>query len=313
VTRDNDERTTVGFVGLGLMGGPMANNLLASGWRVRGWNRSPAAYGPFEEAGGERVGSVAELADVSTIVFMLPDLPVIEEAAAGLLAAWSANPPAHRTRVVVMSSVSPVAVKRFGAAVEEASAGRAVVVDAPVSGGRAGAKDGTLAIMVGADPGDFDALKPLFGAMGRNAIHLGPLGAGSLAKACNQLIVGTTAAALAEAAALGEAEGLDVAELFDVLSSGLAGSRVMDQLAPRMVARDYTPTGPSKFMLKDLRFVQAAATESGAALPIASTALDVYGDLVAEGLGDLDLAAVHELVRRRAGLISTPSQEEAHS
>ncbi|MEA5456509.1 NAD(P)-dependent oxidoreductase [Sinomonas sp. JGH33] len=307
---DNEVRATVGFVGLGLMGGPMAANLLAAGWRVRGWNRSAGAYAPFVEAGGEPVESVADLAGADSIVFMLPDLPLIEDAAASLLTAWAAEPPARRTRVVVMSSVSPVGVKQFGAAVADASGGRAVVVDAPVSGGRAGAVEGTLAIMVGAEAGDFAALASLFGAMGTNVVHLGPLGAGSLAKACNQLIVGATAAALAEAAVLAEAGGLDVAELFGVLSGGLAASRVMDQLAPRMTARDYTPTGPSKFMLKDLRFVEAAASEAGAALPLARAALAVYGDLVDEGLGDLDLAVVHELARRRSGLASTPPQEE---
>uniref|UniRef100_UPI0039EFA183 NAD(P)-dependent oxidoreductase n=1 Tax=Sinomonas sp. G460-2 TaxID=3393464 RepID=UPI0039EFA183 len=177
-------------------------------------------------------------------------------------------------------------------------------------GGRAGAEAGTLAIMVGAEQADFDALGPVFGAMGANVVRLGTLGAGSLAKACNQLIVGTTAAALAEAAVVAEAQGLDVGELFGVLAGGLAGSRVMDQLAPRMIARDYTPTGPAKFMLKDLRFVEAAAAEAGAKLPLAEAALEVYGELVAAELGDLDLASVHELARRRSGLAATPSQEE---
>ena len=299
----------VGFVGLGLMGGPIAANLLASGWQVHGWNRSEAAYGPFEAAGGHSVGSVEDLADLDTIVFMLPDLPMIEEAIAPILAKWEASPPRTKTRVVVMSSVSPVAVKRFGAVVERAAAGRAVVIDAPVSGGRKGAVDGTLAIMVGAEPHDFAVLEPLFRAMGSAAVRLGSLGAGSLAKACNQLIVGTTAAALAEAAVLAEAEGLDVEALFGVLSGGLAGSRVMDQLAPRIVARDYTPTGPSKFMLKDLRFVQAAGRETGTDLPLAAAALSIYSDLVAEGLGDRDLAVVHELARRRSRLNSTPLEE----
>ncbi|MDQ4502288.1 NAD(P)-dependent oxidoreductase [Sinomonas sp. ASV322] len=309
----SDARPTVGFVGLGLMGGPMAANLLAAGWPVKGWNRSAAAYEPFTAAGGEPVETVADLAGAETIVFMLPDLPMIEEAAAPLLEAWAAAPLAARTRVVVMSSVSPVDVKKFGADVSASSGGRAVVVDAPVSGGRIGAIEAKLAIMVGAEADDFAALSPLFGAMGRSVVHLGALGAGSLAKACNQLIVGATAAALAEAAVLAEAEGLDVAELFGVLSGGLAGSRVMDQLAPRMIALDYAPTGPAKFMLKDLGFVDAAASASHAALPLARAALALYGDLVDEGLGDLDLAAVHELARRRSGLTSTSPQKESLS
>ena len=303
--------TAVGFVGLGLMGAPMAANLLAAGWKVRGWNRSAAAYEPFEAQGGVRVESLADLADVDTLVFMLPDLPMIEDAAAPILARWAQVPPERMKRIVVMSSVSPVAVKRFGVAVERAFAGRAVVIDAPVSGGRKGAVDGTLAIMVGAEPEDFAALEPLFNPMGTSIVRLGSLGAGSLAKACNQLIVGTTAAALAEAAVLAEAEGLDVEALFGVLSGGLAGGRVMDQLGPRIVAGDYAPTGPSKFMLKDLRFVEAASAETGTVLPLASSALAIYSDLVAEGLGDQDLAVVHELVRRRSGLTAISPEESA--
>jgi 2-hydroxy-3-oxopropionate reductase len=301
----------VGFVGLGLMGGPMAANLLASGRRVEGWNRSDGPFDAFEAAGGRRVESVEDLAALDTIVFMLPDLPMIEDAAAPILAAWEGEPPTARKRLVVMSSVSPVGVKRFGAAVNHATGGRAVVVDAPVSGGRKGAVEGSLAIMVGAEQEDFDELQPLFRAMGTSVVRLGPLGAGSLAKACNQLIVGTTAAALAEAAVLAEAQGLDVEALFGVLSGGLAGSRVMDQLAPRMIARDYAPTGPSKFMLKDLRFVEAAGAEASAALPLASSALAIYSDLVSEGLGDKDLAIVHELARRRSGLAPTTHSQES--
>jgi 2-hydroxy-3-oxopropionate reductase len=307
-----EREEVIGFIGLGLMGAPMAGNLLASGRRVEGWNRSDGPFGAFEAAGGRRVGSLADLAVLDTVVFMLPDLPMIEDAAAPILAAWGAEPPTGRKRLVVMSSVSPVAVKRFGVAVDAATGGRAVVVDAPVSGGRQGAVDGTLAIMVGAEPEDFAELEPLFRAMGTSVVRLGPLGAGSLAKACNQLIVGTTAAALAEAAVLAEAQGLDVEALFGVLSGGLAGSRVMDQLAPRMVARNYAPTGPSKFMLKDLRFVEAAGVEASAALPLASSALAIYCDLVSEGLGDEDLAVVHELARRRSGLAPTPHSQESH-
>lgn len=308
MTASDDAQRTIGFVGLGLMGAPMAENLLAAGWRVRGWNRSEAAYDAFERAGGERVRAVRDLADSAAIIFMLPDLPMIEETAAPLLAAWRAAPPPGRPRVVVMSSVSPVDVRAFGAEVHDASGGRAVVVDAPVSGGRSGAVEGSLAIMVGAEEDDFVALQPIFRPMGQKIVRLGSLGAGSLAKACNQLIVGTTAAAVAEAATLAEAQGLDVAELFGVLSVGLAGSRVMDQLAPRMLERNYAPTGPSKFMLKDLRFVEAAAAASGAELPISVAARAVYSDLVAEGLGDQDLAVVHELTRRRSGLTSAPQE-----
>ena len=290
------DRKEAGFVGLGLMGAPMAANLLKAGWAVRAWNRSPAALEEFETLGGARVTGVEELRDTPVIIFMLPDLSDIEDAAAGLLASWSLQPPAAGTAVVVMSSVSPGAVKEFGARVARASGGNAVVVDAPVSGGTKGAVEGTLAIMAGAGEEDFQRLVPLFSAMGSTVRRLGPLGSGSLAKACNQLIVGTTTAALAEAAELADRSGMDVAALYDVLAGGLAGSRVLDIVGPRLAAKDYKPTGPAKFMHKDLSFVIESAAAAGAAVPMAETGVGLYAELLRQGLGDQDLAVVRQAI-----------------
>lgn len=291
----------VGFVGLGLMGAPMASNLAGAGWNVTAWNRSDAAFEALP--GINRAASVAALRDEDAIIFMLPDLPFIEEAAAELLKSWGSSAPRPATAVVVMSSVSPTGVQRFGELVHQASGGNAVVVDAPVSGGTAGAQSGTLAIMVGADEGTFEQLGPLLQAMGTTVRRMGPLGSGSLAKACNQLIVGTTTAALAEAAELAERSGMDVGALFEVLSGGLAGSRVLDNVGPRLAAKDYTPTGPAKFMHKDLGFVLASAAAAGSATPIASAAHDLYAELKRQGLGDRDLAVVRQAI---ANLGRTP-------
>lgn len=286
-----------GFVGLGLMGAPMAANLLESGWSVTAWNRSPAALENFRKRGGAVAGDVAALRDEPVTVFMLPDLGYIEEAAAGLLASWADTPPAPGTALVVMSSVSPEGVRGFGRRVREASAGNAVVIDAPVSGGTKGAIEGTLAIMAGADgEADFRRLLPMFEAMGTTVRRLGPLGAGSLAKACNQLIVGTTTAALAEAAELAERSGLEVAALYEVLAGGLAGSRVLDVVGPRLVHKDYTPTGPAKFMHKDLSFVVESAEAAGAAVPMARAGVELYAELKRHGLGDQDLAVVRQTI-----------------
>ena len=197
---------------------------------------------------------------------------------------------------MVMSSVSPAAVREFGARVCTASGGNAVVVDAPVSGGTKGARDGTLAIMAGAEEADFHRLLPLFSAMGGTVRRLGPLGSGSLAKACNQLIVGTTTAALAEAAELAERSGMDVGALYEVLSGGLAGSRVLDIVGPRLTAKDYEPTGPAKFMHKDLSFVVESAAAVDAAVPMATAGVELYAELKRQGLGDLDLAAVRQTI-----------------
>ena len=300
-----------GFVGRGLMGGPIAARLLGAGWEVHGWNRSAAALEAFADAGGTRVEATAELAGLDTVVFMLPDLPMIEESCAPILERWRVCPPTGRTRIVVMSSVSPVAVKEFGARVADASGGLAAVVDAPVSGGRQAAVDGTLAIMAGGDADDVEALAPLFAPLSRSVQRLGGLGAGSLAKACNQLIVGTTAAALAEAAVVAESAGIEAGDLFAALSGGLAGSRVLDQLGPRMAARDYTVTGPAQFMAKDLRFVTAAAAAGGVQAPLADSALRLYADLVEAGLGGEDLAVVHHLLRVRSGLAAAQTVADA--
>ncbi|WP_090578809.1 NAD(P)-dependent oxidoreductase [Arthrobacter sp. ov407] len=299
------DRKEAGFVGLGLMGAPMAANLLAAGWAVSAWNRSPAALDAFEALGGSRVAAVQALRDQPVIVFMLPDLSDIEAASGALLAGWTARPPAPGTAVVVMSSVSPSAVQEFGARVVEASGGNAVVVDAPVSGGTKGAVDGTLAIMAGASEEDFRRLQPLFRAMGSTVRRLGPLGAGSLAKACNQLIVGTTTAALAEAAELAERSGMDVPALYDVLAGGLAGSRVLDTVGPRLAAKDYEPTGPAKFMHKDLSFVLESAAAAGAAVPMAAAGVELYAALLRQGLGDRDLAVVRQTI---ANFSDSPSE-----
>lgn len=301
------DRQRAGFVGLGLMGAPMAANLVKKGWAVTAWNRSPGALEDLRNLGGAAAVSVEQLRDEPVIVFMLPDLAFIEDAAAGLLASWQSAPPAAGTAVVVMSSVSPTAVKAFGQKVQEASAGNAAVVDAPVSGGTMGAIEGTLAIMAGADDdADFRRLLPLFEAMGTTVRLLGPLGAGSLAKACNQLVVGTTTAALAEAAELAERSGVDVAALYEVLSGGLAGSRVLDQVGPRIARKDYTPTGPAKFMHKDLSFVVESADATGAAVPMARAGVGLYAELKRQGLGDQDLAVVRQTISNlsRTGAVS---------
>jgi 2-hydroxy-3-oxopropionate reductase len=285
-----------GFVGLGLMGLPMAANALSKGWQVTGWNRSPGPVLELEKLGGVRAEQITEMRDLPVIVFMLPDLAHIEEAAAGLLSSWENKPPAPGTIVLVTSSVSPTGVKEFGMRIAALSHGNAQVVDAPVSGGTRGAVDGTLAVMAGGDRDAFLLAEPLLRAMGTTVRHLGPLGSGSLAKACNQLVVGTTTAALAEAAELAERSGLDPAELFEVLRGGLAGSRVLDIVGPRLVSKDYTPTGPAKFMHKDLSFVLESARVSGTATPMAEAGVELYAELKRQGLGDQDLAVVRQAI-----------------
>jgi 2-hydroxy-3-oxopropionate reductase len=150
--------------------------------------------------------------------------------------------------------------------------------------------------MAGGSPADFERIRPAFDAMGTTVRRMGALGSGSLAKACNQLVVGITTAALAEAAELAERSGLDAAGLFDVLAGGLASSRVLELVGPRLAARDYTPTGPAKFMLKDLSFVLESADRAGTAVPMAAAGADLYAELVRQGLGNRDLAVVRQAI-----------------
>lgn len=283
------------------MGAPMAANLLSKGWPVTAWNRSPAALEALASRGGQTTATVAGLRDAAVIIFMLPDLGFIVDAATPLLDAWRTTPPKPGTVVVVMSSVSPQGVRDFGATVLDASGGNATVVDAPVSGGTIGAENGTLAIMAGGDEADFQRILPVLESMGTTVRLLGALGAGSLAKACNQLLVGTTTAALAEAAELAERSGMDVAALFEVLAGGLAGSQVLRLAGPRIIAKDYTPTGPAKFMHKDLGFVLDSAALVGSAVPMATAGHALYGTLKEQGLGDQDLTVVREAIARLGG------------
>ena len=176
---------------------------------------------------------------------------------------------------MLCSTSSPAGVRALGERLRDETGDAVRLVDAPVSGGVEGATAATLSIMLGGSDPDAERAADVLRACGR-PVHLGPLGAGEVAKACNQLVVGTTTAALAEAAELAERSGLDPAALFDVLSGGLAGSRVLDVVGPRLVSKDYTPTGPAKFMHKDLSFVLDAARAAGTAAPIATAAVELY-------------------------------------
>lgn len=287
---------TVGFVGLGAMGLPMAVNLARAGIDVVAWNRSPAA-GARAAAAGVRV--VARPADVGTsartVLTMLPDLPQVRElldAPDGLLGAGTTV-----TTLVIMGTVSPVGVRALAGELRPRGV---TVIDAPVSGGQRGAAEATLSIMVGADERGFAELRPYLEAMGRTVRHLGPVGAGSLTKACNQLVVAATLAALAEAVVLGERGGLAPEALLDVLGGGLAASEVLVQKRDHLVGGDFRGSGPAEYLVKDLGFALAGAADSGADLPVTAAAADLYRSAVADGLGHLDNSVVLDVLRRRA-------------
>jgi 2-hydroxy-3-oxopropionate reductase len=287
----------VGFVGLGVMGRPMARNLVRAGHRVVVWNRSAAAAAELAAAGATVARTPAELAEAAPVVLtMLPDLLEVEEVLSrddGLLRGMRRG-----SVLVVMGTVSPVDVRDLGIRLEPAGV---TVVDAPVSGGDVGAEQATLSIMAGGRPEDVARVRPFLEAMGTTVDHLGALGAGQLAKACNQVVVAATITALAEALVLARKGGLDPRRVFAVLAGGLAGSRVLEVKGPKLLGGDFRPGGAAAFQHKDLGFALAAARAGGVALPLTALVDQLFGAARWNGFGDDDHSVVVRVIERLAG------------
>ncbi|CAM3488416.1 NAD(P)-dependent oxidoreductase [Isoptericola cucumis] len=288
--------TTIGFVGLGPMGAPMARNLLGAGFDVALWNRTAskaqAVAGDHPRA---TVATTPAEAARPVVVAMLPDLPQVRdvvERADGLRAGWRAAG-VDDPLLVVMSTVSPVAVREWA---RDLAADGVRLVDAPVSGGVEGAAAGTLSIMAGGADADVALLGPVFDALGRTVRHLGPVGAGSLTKTCNQVVVGGTLNALAEAVAIAEAGGLDLEAVLDVLGGGLAASQLLTDKARRYLTGDFTHGAACRTQLKDLEFGIAAGRELGVATGATEVARDRYQQMVDRGDAELDHSAVVRVV-----------------
>ena len=306
---------TVGVIGLGNMGLPMLRHLVAASApnptdsdssgqtltaaspsaisRVVVSARSADRARTAVDAGADYVETPRALADACTVVIlMVPDLPQVEEVLFGPDGLTAAD---SDLLVVVCSSVSPVGLREVDLRVREATDGRMRLVDAPVSGGTEGATAGTLSIMVGGADEDVARVIPVLSACGR-AVHLGGLGAGEVAKACNQLIVAATMAAIAEASVIAERQGLDLNTVLSLLEGGYAGSRVLETKRERLVARDYAPTGVAKFMVKDLGFAAAAAEATGTTTLTLDAVRATFVNLTEAGLGDDDLCVVHRYI-----------------
>jgi 2-hydroxy-3-oxopropionate reductase len=290
---------TIGFVGLGIMGGPMAANLVRAGFDVVGHNRSRGKVDRLVEAGGRGASSAAEVArDRDVVISMLPDSPDVEEFALGESGALALARPG--SLYIDMSTVRPATA----VALAEAGRARGVgVLDAPVSGGERGAIEGTLSIMVGGAPEHVAAARPVLEAMGSTVVHVGAAGAGQTVKAANQLLTAVTIGAVAEAVVFLEAHGVDPTVAISALAGGLAGSAVLDRRAPSMVQRDFTPGFRCTLHHKDLGILTSAARDAGVTIPLGAMAAQLMGALVAQGHGDLDntalLRLVEDLSRRR--------------
>jgi 2-hydroxy-3-oxopropionate reductase len=284
----------IAFLGLGKMGLPMSRNLARAGFAVQAWNRTPRETDRADIPGYVIAASAAEaIADSDIVITMLPDLPQVQQVCEGLLRPGQL--------VVVMGTVSPVAVRAWA---DELARIDVRVVDAPVSGGDAGAIDGTLSIMVGGSAEDVDRLRGPFSAMGGVIEHLGPVGSGELAKACNQIIVAATLTALAEAVALGAAGGLPVGQLLDVLAGGLAGSRALEVKRAKLESHTYEPGGSASFQHKDLGFALDAARADGVALPVTALVDQLFGAMRWTGHGEDDHSGIVQIIES----LSRPSR-----
>lgn len=287
---------TITFIGLGIMGAPIARNLLAAGHDVIGINRSDAAVARFVAQGGR----TAELADAvaasDTVMLMLPDSPDVEHV---VLGEGGVRESARAgTRIVDLSTVAPATSRR----VAEACASRGVgYLDCPVSGGEQGAIDGTLSVMVGGTADDLEAVEPLLEAIGSTIVHVGEVGAGQTVKAANQLIVAGTIQLVAEALVFLEHHGADVDAAVRVLAGGLAGNRILDRKAADMIERRYEPGFRIELHRKDLGIYLAAARAAGVVSPAGAMLGQLLESAVANGDGPLDHTALLRGVERLNG------------
>jgi 3-hydroxyisobutyrate dehydrogenase-like beta-hydroxyacid dehydrogenase len=288
----------VSLLGLGRMGEPISRRLLAALGSLTVWNRTTAKADALAEAGARVVATPAAAAAPVTLT-VLTDLGDVEDLLAGddgLIAGWDAAGVA-RPVLVVHGTVSPVGVADLAARLAPAGID---VVDAPLSGGVAGAKSGALSVMVGGNDDAVARVWPVLCLVGGTVRHLGPSGAGETAKACNQVVVAATVTALSEALVLADAAGIDRAPLLELLGGGLAGSEVLRQKRDRWLRGDFAGGGSSDNQLKDLRFVAEAAAARGLTLPVAATLREVFERSVADGDGSLDHAAVQLSLARHA-------------
>ena len=289
--------STVGFIGLGIMGSPMAVNLQNAGHQVRGYNKHHDTTGPLVEAGGQRADSIADAVDgVDVVAIMVPDSPDVQDVLLGEGGVFASAKPG--TLVIDFSTIRPDVTAELAATAKERGFR---LLDAPVSGGEAGAKNAALSIMVGGSEADFTAAKPVLDAVGKTVVHVGPNGAGQTVKAANQLIVGAHLQVLAEALVFLEAYGVDTEAAFDVLGGGLAGSKVLEQKRPNMLGRSFQPGFRIDLHHKDMGIVTAAAREAGVPLPVGGLVAQLMAAARANGDGGLDHSALLRGVERLAG------------
>ncbi len=274
----------IGFIGLGIMGKPMAGHLMDAGYELVVHNRNRDAVDELVGKGAAEAHSGKEVAEQSDIVItMLPDSPDVESVALGEGGILEG---AHGGLIFVdMSTIAPSVTTKVGEVLAEKGVQS---LDAPVSGGDIGAQNATLSIMVGGDEDTFNTVKPLFDVMGQSAILCGPLGAGQTVKACNQILVAVTIAGVSEALTMGTKAGVDPIKIVQVLSGGLARCGVLENRGERMVNGDFDPGFRIRLHYKDLNIIQKTSNDFDVPLPVTSEVFELFKTAMVKGRGELD-------------------------
>jgi 2-hydroxy-3-oxopropionate reductase len=303
-----DNKPSLGLIGLGIMGRPMARNLLKGGYRLTVHDIDGSAVAALAAEGaiaGTTPGQVAASTDV--LITMLPDSPQVREVYLGRNGAFEALRPGWLA--IDMSSIAPSTARELAG---RASAGGAEMLDAPVSGGDAGAIAGTLSIMVGGSDAAYERALPILGALGRTIVHVGPPGAGQVVKVCNQVVVAVVIEALSEALVLGAKAGVDPARIADVLQGGLAATKVLEMRRDNMLSGRFDPGFRIRLHLKDLKNALDLGRETNVALPAAAQVEQLMRAAAAAGRADYDHSGLITLLEDLAGFRLTDFHSDAN-
>ena len=280
----------IGFIGLGLMGKPMARNLKRAGAQVSVYNRSRQKVDELTKEGFTPLTSPAEAAKSSVVICMVSDSAAVEEILFGENGIIKAAP--AESLVIDMGTTEVGATRKFAIRLIEAGFH---FVDAPVSGGEVGAIEGTLSIMVGASESDMQRVKPILDVLGKQVVHVGNVGSGQIAKAANQIIVGLTIGAVAEAFALARDGGADLDKVWQALSGGFADSRILQLHGRRMIEQNFVPGGTALTQHKDLSQALTFADSNATNLPSTELCRDLYEKLIRQGDGQMDHSALFRI------------------
>ena len=290
-------KPTIGFVGLGIMGGPMAKNLVDAGYDVVGYNRSDEPVDALVAHGGEGAETAAEAAEHGNVVITcLPDSTVVTEvmhADDGIVAGLGGG-----ETVIDTSTISPTVTEELAAELDELGVS---MLDAPISGGEEGAIAGTLSIMVGGDAAVLEAHRPILEVMGATVTHCGDNGAGQVTKACNQIVVASAMVGVSEALLFAKKAGADLEAVVEAISGGAAGCWTLDNRAPRMIEGNFEPGFFAEYQYKDLRIATGAGEAFGSPMPLTSLAHELYKSMEETGRGRDDNSGVLQVLEDLAG------------